>query len=88
MPKLGQTKCTDKEAHYEGVFELLQTIAKKGGKRRGDIVIAYEEDISVYAVRMWLTRPIPRKHWKTVAKLSGYSMVRVEELATKHFVVV
>lgn len=88
MPKLGQTKCTDKDAHYEGVMELLKVIAKKGDKRRGDVVIAYEEDISVYAVRMWLTRPIPRKHWKTVAQLSGYSLERIETLATKHFVTV
>lgn len=88
MPKLGQAKCINKDAHHEGVSELLKTIAKKGGKRRGDVVIAYEEDISVYAVRMWLTRPIPRKHWKTVSRLSGFSMDRVEELATKHFVTV
>lgn len=88
MPKLGQTKCINKDAHYEGVSKLLETIAKKGGKRRGDIVIAYEEDISVYAVRMWLTRPIPRKHWKTISRLSGYSPERVEELASKHFVTV
>ena len=88
MPKIGQTKCIDKDAHYEGVMELLKVIAKKGDKRRGDVVIAYEEDISVYAVRMWLTRPIPRKHWKTVARLSGYSLERIEALATKHFVTV
>lgn len=88
MPKLGQTKCINPDAHYEGVTDLLKTIAKKGGKRRGDIVIAYEEDISVYAVRMWLTRPIPKKHWKTVSKLSGMSMESIERLATKHFVTV
>ena len=88
MPKIGQTKCINNDAHYEAILELLKVIAKKGGKRRGDVVIAYEEDISVYAVRMWLTRPIPRKHWKTVARLSGYSMERVEKVATQHFVTV
>lgn len=88
MPKLGRTECTDREAHFEGVSNLLDIIAKKGKKRRGDVVIAYEEDISVYAVRMWLTRPIPKRHWKTVARLSGYSMERVEEIAMQHFQVV
>ena len=88
MPKLGQTKCINKTAHYEAIETLLEVIAKKGGKRRGDVIIAYEEDISVYAVRMWLTRPIPKKHWQTVAQLSGYSLERVEKVATQHFVTV
>ncbi len=88
MPKLGQTKCINQAAHYEGVTALLAAVAKKGGKRRGDVIIAYEEDISVYAIRMWLTRPIPKKHWKTIAKLSGYSLERVESIATQHFVTV
>jgi hypothetical protein len=86
VPKLGQTKCVNKNAHYEAIRSLLETIAKLGNKRRGDIVIAYEEDISVYAVRMWLTRPIPKKHWKTVARLSGYSLERVEKVANQYFV--
>jgi hypothetical protein len=88
MPKIGQTKCVNHDAHHEAITTLLNTIAKRGGKRRGDVIIAYEEDISVYAVRMWLTRPIPKKHWKTVARLSGYSLERVEKVATQHFVTV
>ncbi len=88
MPKLGQTKCINKTAHYQAIETLLETIARRGDKRRGDVVIAYEEDISVYAVRMWLRRPIPRKHWKTVARLSGYSLERVESIATQHFITV
>jgi hypothetical protein len=88
MPKIGQTKCINNDAHHEAITTLLNTIAKRGGKRRGDVIIAYEEDISVYAVRMWLTRPIPKKHWKTVARLSGYSLERVEKVATQHFVTV
>jgi hypothetical protein len=88
MPKLGQTRCIDKDAYHEQISNLLTIIAKKGDKRRGDVVIAYEEDISVYAVRMWLTRPIPRKHWKTVSRLSGYSLARVEELSVKNFIIV
>jgi len=88
MPKIGQTKCINNDAHHEVITTLLNTIAKRGGKRRGDVIIAYEEDISVYAVRMWLTRPIPKKHWKTVARLSGYSLERVEKVATQYFVTV
>lgn len=87
MPKLGKAQCIDTTAHFKAIKELLDVIAKRGGKRRGDLVIAYEDDISVYAVRMWLWRPIPRRHWATVSRLSGYSLTHIEELATKHFVV-
>lgn len=85
MPKIGQAKCLDRDSHLEGVEDLLKVIAKKGDKRRGDVVIAYEEDISVYAVRMWLRRPIPKKHWKTLAKLSGFTIEKVEKIAVSHF---
>lgn len=85
MPKIGIAKCLNPKKHQEAVEEMLRIIAKKHDKRRGDVVIAYEEDISVYAVRMWLTRPIPPKHWKSLAKLSGYSMARVESVAREHF---
>lgn len=85
MPKIGQAKCLDSDAHLQGVEDLLKVIAKKGDKRRGDVVIAYEEDISVYAVRMWLRRPIPKKHWKTLAKLSGFSIEKIEKIAISHF---
>lgn len=85
MPKIGQAKCLNNDAHLEGVEDLLKVIAKKGDKRRGDVVIAYEEDISVYAVRMWLRRPIPKKHWKTLAKLSGFSIEKIEKIAISHF---
>lgn len=81
MPKIGIAKCLNQDKHQEGVEEILRVIAKKHDKRRGDVVIAYEEDISVYAVRMWLTRPIPSKHWKTLARLSGYSLTKVEAIA-------
>ncbi|NDD54273.1 hypothetical protein EBZ39_10430 [bacterium] len=85
MPKVGQSKLLDKETHIEGVNELLKAIAKRGDKRRGDVVIAYEEDISVYAVRMWFSRPIPKRHWKTLAKLSGFSVDKIEKIATGSF---
>jgi hypothetical protein len=88
MPKIGQTKCTDKKTYHDVITKLLNTIAKRGRKSRGDIVIAYEEDISVYAVRMWLTRPIPRKHWETVSRLSGFSMDKLQEIFDKYFKVV
>jgi len=85
MPKIGIAKCIDQSKHQEGVEEMLRVIAKKHDKRRGDVVIAYEEDISVYAVRMWLTRPIPPQHWKTLARLSGFSLTRVENIARANF---
>lgn len=85
MPKIGIAKCLNQTRHQEGVEEMLKIIAKKYDKRRGDVVIAYEEDISVYAVRMWLTRPIPPKHWKTLARLSGYSLIKVESVAREYF---
>jgi len=85
MPKIGIAKCLNQDKHQEGVDDMLKVIAKKHGKRRGDVVIAYEEDISVYAVRMWLTRPIPAKHWKTLARLSGYSLTRIESVARENF---
>lgn len=86
MPKLGRSVCVNKEAHARGVENLLSTIAQRSGKTWGDVVIAYHEDISVYAVRMWLTRPIPKRHWKVLATLSGYSVEQIERLATEHFV--
>ena len=85
MPKIGKPKCKNAKAHQAGIRELLEVIAKKHDKRRGDVVIAYEEDISVYAVRMWMKRPIPKKHWATVARLSGFSVDRVESLARGYF---
>lgn len=85
MPKIGKPKCKNLNAHQASVTEMLRIIAKKHDKRRGDVVIAYMEDISVYAVRMWMTRPIPQKHWKTLTELSGYSMKRMEDIARGHF---
>lgn len=85
MPKLGVAKCLDPQSHQASITELLRVIAKKFDKRHGDVVIAYEEDISVYAVRMWLARPIPKKHWKALSKLSGYSTERIERIARQYF---
>jgi hypothetical protein len=85
MPKIGRPRCFNFKAHQEGIEDLLSLIGKKHNKRRGDVVIAYEEDISVYAVRMWMKRPIPKKHWATLAKLSGYSLTKIEQLARDNF---
>lgn len=85
MPKIGKPKCKNLREHQKGVSELLNIIAKKHDKRRGDVVIAYEEDISVYAVRMWMKRPIPKKHWDALARLSNYSLARVENIARENF---
>lgn len=86
MPKIGKPKCRNLKAHQQGVSELLKVIAKKHDKRRGDVVIAYTEDISVYAVRMWMKRPIPKKHWETLVKLSGFSMNKIQGIARDSFV--
>lgn len=85
MPKIGMMKCTNSFAHHVGVENLLQIIADNYKKRRGDVVIAYEEDISVYAVRAWLNRPIPRKHWEALAKLSQLPISQIEEIAQAQF---
>jgi hypothetical protein len=85
MPKIGTAKCLNLNAHQSGVADLLKVIGKKFEKRRGDVVIAYQEDISVYAVRMWLSRPIPKKHWQTLSELSGYSLGKIEAIATENF---
>jgi hypothetical protein len=85
MPKVGQATCLDVKAHRAGVQKLLADIAKANGKSRGDVVIAYHEDISVYAIRMWLCRPIPKRHWSTLTRLSGYSLEQIRAIARQHF---
>jgi hypothetical protein len=86
MPKIGQARCLDSAAHSSGIESLLAEIARLSGKSRGDVVIAFYEDISVYAVRAWLKRPIPRKHWATLARLPGYSVERIQEIARGYFI--
>jgi hypothetical protein len=81
VPKIGTAKCLDRDKHQAGIEELLNTIAKLHNKRRGDVVIAYEEDISVYAIRMWLNRPVPQRHWKTLARLSNFSITKIGKIA-------
>lgn len=81
MPKTPKKEVKDPKTHWYAVKDLLVLIAERAGKARGDVVIAYEEDISVYAVRQWLSRPIPRKHWKIIAKLSGLTMDQIEKIA-------
>jgi len=71
----------DPEAHYNAVLKLFDLIAARFEKTRGDVCIAYHHDISVYNTRMWLIRPIPKKHWRMLAKLSGLSMEQIEQIA-------
>ena len=86
MPKIGQARCVDFKAHSEGVEGLLAEIARLSSKSRGDVVIAFYEDISVYAVRAWLRRPIPKKHWPALVRLSGYSLEQVKQIARGNFI--
>jgi hypothetical protein len=72
----------DPEAHYNNVSKLFDLIALKYEKTRGDIVIAYHQDISVYNTRMWLIRPIPKKHWRVLCQLSGLPLEEIEHIAS------
>jgi len=85
MPKLSKMISTNDADHFQGVSFLLDAIAKKHEKRHGDVVIAYHEDISVYAIRQWLKRPIPRRHWEALQRLSELSMEEIENIAVKNF---
>jgi len=85
MPKLSKLISTNDADHFQGVSYLLDAIAKKHGKRHGDVVIAYHEDISVYAIRQWLKRPIPRRHWEALERLSDLSPDEIENIASKNF---
>lgn len=85
MANYGRAKCLDEQAHSDGVKKLLNKIAAKHGKSRGDIVIAYLEDISVFAVRQWLVRPIPHRHWQALADLAEMNVDQIEKIATKNF---
>lgn len=84
--KVGRLKCVNPKSHRRGVQKLLNAIAEKSGKSRGDIVIAYEEDVSVYAVRVWFTRPIPPKHWKLLSEKSGLDLEEIKQIARKYWV--
>lgn len=81
MPKIGKTTIRNPKAHYREVAMLFQLIADRHNKTRGDVVIAYERDISVYNARQWLVRPIPKKHWAALAKLSGLPLADIEKIA-------
>jgi hypothetical protein len=81
MPKIGRPVCREPRVHVQRVEELLAVIAHTYGKTRGDVVVAYHEDISVYAIRMWFKRPIPKKHWGKLSELSGFPISHIEEIA-------
>ena len=85
MPKLTRLVSTNEADHLQGVTWLLDLIASKFNKRHGDVVIAYHEDVSVYAVRQWLKRPIPKRHHETLARLSELPMAEIERIASKNF---
>lgn len=83
MKKITKPSVTvkDPKAHYEAVNVLFDRIAKRYGKSRGDVVIAYLRDISVYNVRQWLVRPIPRHHWEMLADLAGLTVNQIKQIA-------
>lgn len=83
MKKVTKPKVTvkDPKAHYEAVNVLFQRIARRHGKSRGDVVIAYLRDISVFNVRQWLVRPIPKHHWPMLADMAGLSLNQIRQIA-------
>lgn len=85
MANYGKAKCLNPKAHAKGVENLLKKIAENHERSRGDVVIAYLEDISVYAVRQWLVRPIPQRHWARLAALADMTIEQIEKIATKNF---
>lgn len=81
MPKMTKLVEGDIQKHYRGVKRMLDIVGEKWGKKAGDVCIAYHEDITVYAVRQWLTRPIPSRHWEALSRVSGLSLDEVKEIA-------
>jgi hypothetical protein len=72
----------------KAVQHILDLIAQRHNRTRGDVIVAESctgpngrPDISVYAVRQWLSRGIPKKHWETVANLAG---IQESEVARIH----
>ncbi|TXH17356.1 MAG: hypothetical protein E6R03_04075 [Hyphomicrobiaceae bacterium] len=68
-----QNRETIKEV-VEGIFAA---IAKRHGVKRVENFLSEEFDVSVYAVRMWCTRGIPRAIRGDVAKLAGIPVHQV-----------
>lgn len=85
MPKLNKAVCRNATSYKSSILNLLSTIAKRHNKKRGDVVIAFEQDISVYAVRRWITSPIPKKHMQAISDLSGISIDSLESLNEDNF---
>lgn len=81
MPKMTKLVEGDLEQHFRGVQKLLDVIAQRWDKKHGDVCIAYHEDITVYAVRQWLTRPIPQRHWEALERVSGLSRDEIAQIA-------
>jgi Asp/Glu/hydantoin racemase len=63
------------------VEKLLKKISDRHGGKRPDMIIAAFADVSVYAVRQWLTRGVARHHRQLVANLAD---MPVEDLERAH----
>ena len=58
---------------------LLRKISDRHGGRRADMVIATSTDLSVYAVRQWLTRGVAKHHRNLVANLADIPLDELEK---------
>ncbi len=43
----------------------------------GAIVLSYEMRVSQFAIRQWLTRGVPERHWAMIARRSGIDLATI-----------
>jgi hypothetical protein len=60
------------------VEKLLKKISERHGGKRPDMIIAAFADVSVYAVRQWLSRGVARHHRQLVANLADVDLQELE----------
>lgn len=58
--------------------KLLKKISERHGGKRPDMIIAAFADVSVYAVRQWLSRGVARHHRQLVANLADVDLQELE----------
>lgn len=61
------------------VEKLLKKISERHGGKRPDMIIATFADVSVYAVRQWLTRGVAKHHRNLVANLADIPLDELEK---------
>lgn len=61
------------------IQDLAHRISKRHNVLRPDNLLSDKAGVSVYAVRQWYVRGIPRKHRPLVARLAGVELEVVEK---------